>query len=227
MADLPLKIAILASGSGTNAQAIIESIERGSLNAEISVIIANNPNAGVLTRAQAAGVPSLLLDHRKYVDRVAHDRAIMEALSAHPCQYLIMAGYMRLLSHVFLESWQDRILNIHPALLPSFPGTRGIRDAIEYGVRLTGPTVHFVVEKMDAGPIIIQGAMPVENDAPEAEIAASIHEMEHRIYPQAIQWLAEGRLRLEQGRVVLTPDKKRKKVVWPNRLVSPPLEEGF
>lgn len=227
MAEQPLKIAILASGSGTNAQAIIESIKRGSLNAEISVIIANNPNAGVLARAQAAGVPSLLVDHRKYADRAAHDKAIMEALSAYPCQYLIMAGYMRLLSHVFFENWKDRILNIHPALLPSFPGTCGIRDAIEYGVKLTGPTVHFAVEKMDAGPVIIQGAMPVESGVPEAEIAASIHEIEHRIYPQAIQWLAEDRLRLEQGRVILTPDKKRKKVAWPNRLVSPSLEEGF
>lgn len=227
MADQPLKIAILASGGGTNAQAIIDSIAAGKLNASVSVIISNNPEAGVLSRARAAGIPALALDHREFPERIEHDRAIMAALSEHACEYIILAGYMRLLSHVFFECWQNRILNIHPALLPSFPGISGIRDAMAYGVKLTGPTVHFVIEKMDAGPIIIQGAMPVARGCSEEELAAGIHEIEHRIYPQAIQWLAEGRLALEGNRVALAPKPGQKKIHWPNRLIYPPLEEGF
>lgn len=227
MAKSALKIAILASGNGTNAQAIMDSIGAGRLNAAISVIIANNPEAGVLERAERAGVPSLALDHRNFANREAHDRAILAALSQSGCQCVVLAGYMRLLSHIFFDSWANRILNIHPALLPSFPGTSGIRDALAYGVKLTGPTVHFVVEKMDAGPIIIQGAMPVDDAGTAEEISAGIHEIEHRIYPQAIQWLAEGRLSLEGRRVILAPDNQKKKIHWENHLIYPPLEEGF
>lgn len=220
----PIRIAILASGSGTNAQAIIERIREGSLNAKVSMLIANNPGAFVLERAEQAQIPAKLIDHRAYASREEHEKAVLEALEASGCEYVVLAGYMRILSPFFLKSWQGKVLNIHPALLPAFPGAHAVADALAYGVKLLGPTVHFVTEQMDAGPIIIQAAFPTSD---EETTLALLHGLEHRIYPQAIQWLAEKRLRLKNGRVVLKEAKKPLARLPEGVVISPTLEEGF
>lgn len=225
MAANRIKLAILASGNGSNAQAIMDRIKQGCLDAEICLIISNNPDAGVLERAASAGIPHLLLNHRNFSSRETHDFAILEELEKSGCEWVILAGYMRLLSRPFLDRFRHRILNIHPALLPSFPGTHGVGDAISYGVKITGPTVHFVEELMDTGPVVIQGAFAMDALLGEAEILEKMHALEHEIYPQAIQWLAEKRLIIQEGKTLLKPDNRKRKRYLPGVLVSPPLEE--
>lgn len=224
---MPLKIAILASGSGTNAQAMIDKAAAGVLDVDIRLIVSNRPGAGVLERAARAGVPSLVLDHTEYPDREAHEAAVVEALKASGADYIVLAGYMRLLTPMFLEPFAGRVLNIHPALLPSFPGTHGVADALAYGVKLTGCSVHFVEEEMDAGPLIIQAAVPVNAGEPLDALMPRIHALEHRIYPQALQWLAEGRIRREGRQVYLAPGSAKTLRPDGDWLVWPPLEEGF
>ena len=224
---MPLKIAILASGGGTNAQAMIDKAAAGVLDVNIRLIVSNRPGAGVLERARKAGVPCMVLDHQAYPDREAHERAVVEALKASGADYVVLAGYMRLLTPVFLEPFAGRVLNIHPALLPSFPGTHGGADALAYGVKLTGCSVHFVEEEMDAGPLIIQAAVPVNAGEPLETLMPRIHRMEHRIYPQALQWLAEGRIRREGRQVFLAPGSAKPLRPDGDWFVWPPLEEGF
>ena len=224
---MPLKIAILASGNGTNAQAMLDKAAAGILDVDIRLVLANRPGAGVLDRARKAGVPCALLDHTDYPSRAAHDAAMVEALTASGARFIVLAGYMRLLTPVFLGAFEGRILNIHPALLPSFPGTHGGADALAYGVKLTGCSVHFVEEEMDAGPLIIQAAVPVNAGEPLDVLMQRIHAMEHRIYPQALQWLANGRIRKEGRQVFLAPGSARTVRPDGDWLVWPPLEEGF
>ena len=224
---MPLKIAILASGSGTNAQAMLDKAAAGVLDVDIRLILSNRPGAGVLERARKAGVACVVLDHTEYSTREAHEAAVVEALKASGADYIVLAGYMRLLTPVFLEPFAGRVLNIHPALLPSFPGTHGGADALAYGVKLTGCSVHFVEEEMDAGPLIIQAAVPVNAGEPLETLMPRIHALEHRIYPQALQWLAEGRIRREGRQVVLAPGSARPLRPDGDFFVWPPLEEGF
>ena len=224
---MPLKIAILASGVGSNAQAIIDKINAGVLDAEISIIVSNKPDAPVLEKARMAGLPHDIVNNRAFPDRSSFDHALVDVVAKAGCDYVVLAGYMLLLTPYFLNSFSGNVINIHPALLPAFPGTAGAKSALEYGVKISGPSVHFVEEQVDSGPLIIQGAVPVIAGEPLANLQKRIHEMEHRIYPQAIQWLAEGRIS-RQGRTVLLADSPKKKVVpQDNWLVWPPLEEGF
>lgn len=221
------KIAILASGNGSNAQAIMDRAASGALRARVSLVIANRPGAHVLERAANAGVPHLLLDHRQYAGRESYDRALAAAVMRSGADAVALAGYMRLLGGVFLETFGKPVLNLHPALLPCFPGLHGAADALAYGVKITGPSVHFVDEGMDTGPLIIQAATGVVAGEPLESLQARIHMLEHRIYPQALQWLAEGRLETRGRSVFLSAGSARKLPQEQAFFAWPELEEGF
>ncbi|MEO0458877.1 MAG: phosphoribosylglycinamide formyltransferase [Cyanobacteria bacterium P01_A01_bin.114] len=187
----PVRLGILASGSGSNFEAIAKAIDQGSLNAKITVLIYNNPNAKVAARAARRKIPSVLLNHRDFASREALDDAIITTLRSHSADWVIMAGWMRRVTAVLINAFCDRILNIHPSLLPSFPGIYAIEQAIAAGVKITGCTVHYVRLTVDSGPIILQAAVPVlANDTP-ARLQARIQAQEHRIYPAAIQMAAQ------------------------------------
>ena len=224
---MPLNIAILASGSGSNAQAIIDKAAAGFLDVNVCCIICNRPGAGVIERAAKAGIACVVLDHKAYPDRESYDRAVVQHLQKYDARLVVLAGYMRLLSPVFLDAFSGRVINIHPALLPSFPGVHGGADALEYGVRISGCTVHFVEEKMDGGPVIIQAAVPVNPGEEVDDLMQRIHAMEHRIYPQAIQWLAQNRISVWGREVHVAPGSAVATVPDGQWLVYPPLEEGF
>jgi phosphoribosylglycinamide formyltransferase-1 len=214
-----LRIGALASGGGSNLQSIIDSCGDGSLAAEVVLVLSNNPEAGALNRAVQAGIPALCIDHRRYASREEYDRAMVAALQEAGVELVVLAGFMRLLSADFLEAFSGRIMNIHPALLPAFPGLHVQRKALEYGARFAGCTVHFVDGGVDTGPIIIQAVVPVLDDDTEASLSARILQQEHRIYPRAIQLFAEGRLRIEGRRVRVEPPGPPST----GALVNPPL----
>ena len=230
---MPLNIAVIASGDGSNFQAIVEKARAGLLDAVVRVVICNRPGAGVIARAKALGIPCALLDHEdksRFSDRSGFDRAMVDAIRQHGADWVALAGYMRVLAPEFLDAFPGRVLNIHPALLPSFPGPRGCADALAYGVKIVGTTVHFVEEKIDSGPVIIQAAIPVSAGDTLSSITQRIHELEHRIYPQALQWIATGRLTRMGGNnriITIRPDASIRKREEPCCLISPPLEEGF
>lgn len=194
-------IGVLISGSGTNLQSIIDAIEARKLDARIAVVVSNRADAYGLVRAANHGIPTEVLDHKKFSSREAYDEAVVDMLRARNVELAILAGFMRLLSPVFVKAYSNRIMNIHPALLPSFPGLHVQKKAVEHGVRFSGCTVHFVNEECDEGPIIIQAVVPVFPDDTEETLAARILEQEHRIYPRAIQLYSEGRLRVEGRKV--------------------------
>jgi phosphoribosylglycinamide formyltransferase-1 len=170
-----------------------------------------------------------MIDHAREPDRESYDRSLVAALKEAQAELIVMAGYMRLVTPFFLNSFPGRVINIHPSLLPSFPGVRGAADALEYGVRLAGCTVHFVDEIMDHGPVIIQAAVPVNPDDDRDALQTRIHALEHRIYPQAVQWLAEKRVQVEGRRVRILPATTPRPAVTPDGswLAWPPLEEPF
>ena len=224
---MPLNIAVLASGSGTNAQAMMDKAAAGLLDVNIVLIVCNRPGAGVIARAEKAGIPCRVLDHKAFPDRESFDMRVAGELRRAGADLVVLAGYMRLLSRAFLQAFQGRVINLHPALLPSFPGVHGGADALDYGVKISGCTVHFVEEEMDSGPVIIQAAVPVNAGEGEASLMARIHAMEHRVFPQAVQWLAQGRIRLEGRQVRLAPGAARLAPRDGDWLVWPPLEEGF
>src|SRR6185436_4520563 len=198
-----LPIAVLISGSGTNLQSIIDAIAANRLDAKIEVVLSNRADAFGLVRAKNHGIPSEVLDHKSFPSREAYDQAIVDLLRARGVQLVALAGFMRLLSPVFVAAFSNRIMNIHPALLPSFPGLHVQKKTLEHGVRFSGCTVHFVNEECDEGPIIIQAVVPVFPDDNGERLAARILEQEHRIYPRAIQLFAEGRLRVVGRKVVV------------------------
>jgi phosphoribosylglycinamide formyltransferase-1 len=197
----PLPVGILASGSGTNLQAIIDAIEDGQVPAEIRVVVCNRPQAKALERAERHGLPVEVVDHKAYPSREAFDERVVEVLREKEVELVCLAGFDRLLSPVFIRAFPERILNIHPALLPSFPGLHAQRQALEYGVRIAGCSVHIVDEKTDHGPIVIQAAVPVYSDDSLDSLTERILAEEHRIYPEAICLFAEGRIRVEGRRV--------------------------
>jgi len=197
-----LRLGVLISGSGTNLQAIIDAIGRRELDAEIRLVISNRADAYGLQRARQVGVRTLVLDHRGFPSREAYDTQLLAELTTADVELVILAGFMRLLSSVMLRAFPNRIMNIHPALLPSFPGLHVQKAAVEYGVRFSGCTVFFVSEGVDDGPIIIQAVVPVYPDDSEETLAARILAQEHRIYPRAIALFQEGRLEVS-GRQVL------------------------
>ena len=213
-------IGVLISGSGTNLQAIIDAIETKELDAKIQVVLSNRIDAYGLMRAKKHGIPVEVLDHKRFSNREAFDQAVVDILRTREVELVVLAGFMRLLSPVFVAAYSNRIMNIHPALLPAFPGLHVQKKAVEHGVRFSGCTVHFVNEECDEGPIIIQAVVPVFPEDTEKSLASRILEQEHRIYPRAIQLYSEGRLRIE-GRKVFVDDLAREE----NQvLVQPPLK---
>ena len=224
---MTLRLGILASGSGTNAQAMIDAAETGKLDADIRIIIANRPGAPVLERAAKHGIAHLCLDHKTFPDRETFDLRMVKELLAAGVDTVALAGYMRLVTPTFLDAFPNRVLNIHPAVLPAFPGTHGARDAWTYGAKFSGCTVHVVDPVMDGGPIVIQATLPVRQDEDDEALLNRIHVFEHRIYVQALGGLAEGRLHLEGRRMLLTPASRPLAPQPELALVWPPLEEGF
>ncbi len=197
----PLPLGVLASGSGTNLQAIIDGIETGRIPAEIRLVVCNRPNAKAVERAKRHDLPLEIVDHRSFPSREAFDEHVVGLLRDRGAELVCLAGFDRLLSPPFIHAFPERILNIHPALLPAFPGLNAQRQALEYGVRIAGATVHIVDEKTDHGPIIIQAAVPVYSDDSVGTLTERILAEEHRIYSEAICLFAEGRVRIEGRRV--------------------------
>jgi phosphoribosylglycinamide formyltransferase 1 len=212
-------IGVLVSGSGSNLQSLIDHIESGTLDSEIKIVISNNPNAYALERCRKHKILSAVVDHHRYASREDFDRRIIEIMVAAGVELVVMAGFMRILSSAFFRAFPMRIMNIHPALLPAFPGTHVQQKAVDYGVKFSGCTVHFAEEGIDSGPIIIQSVVPVYEDDTGETLAARILKEEHRIYPQAIQYYAEGRIEI-QGRKVKIKSGNR---VPGNAIYNPPL----
>ena len=213
-----LRLGVLASGSGSNLQAIIDRCADRSIDAEIVLVLSNVPGAGALVRAEQAGIATALIDHRTFAERVDFDRAVVAALQTAGVDLVVLAGFMRLITAPFIAAFPERIINIHPALLPAFPGLHVQRKALEAGARFSGCTVHFVDGGVDTGPIIIQAVVPILDDDSEESLSARILVQEHQIYPRAIQLIAEGRLRIE-GRRVRIADA----AVVEGFMVNPPL----
>ena len=202
----PLKIGVLISGSGTNLQAIIDRIADGLLNAEVALVVSSRPGVRGIERAREAGLPVLVMEKSEYAEPEAADAKIASALKEAGCEYVIMAGYMRMVRKPLLEAYPGRIVNLHPALLPSFKGAHAIQDAFDYGVKVTGVTVHFADDKYDCGPIIAQRALTVEEGWDVDELEAHIHEIEHELYPEVVGLLAAGRVHVgENGKVSVDP----------------------
>ncbi|HKN85244.1 MAG TPA: phosphoribosylglycinamide formyltransferase [Nitrospiraceae bacterium] len=200
-----LRLGVLASGRGSNLQALIDGIEAGAVQARIAVVISNKKDAQAIERARAHGVPDVFLDPKPYASlcdkREAYDRGVLDILRKYDVDLVLLAGYMKIVTPVLIDAYRNRMMNIHPSLLPSFPGLDVQKQALEWGVKVAGCTVHFVTEGVDEGPIILQAAVPVlERDSPEA-LAARILIEEHKLYPRAVQLYAEGRLHVEGRRV--------------------------
>ena len=211
MKPSPFVLGVLVSGSGTNLQAILDAIAAETLQAKVGVVISNVATAKALERAKAARVPAIVVDHKAFASRAAFDAAIVEVLQAHDVDCVVLAGFMRIVTPTVLDAYPNRVVNVHPALLPAFPGVNAQRQALEYGVAVSGCTVHFVDAGTDTGPIIAQAAVPVLEGDDEAALVARILQKEHELLPTVLQWIAEGRVVVEQ------PEGKR-----PRARVLPP-----
>ncbi len=206
-----LRVGVLVSGTGTNLQALIDACRAGEVPAEIAVVISNVPGAYALERARRAGIPAVVHDHRRFPTREAFEQALRDSLLAHRVELVCLAGFLRILSPGFVRAFAGRIMNIHPALLPAFGGKgmygdRVHRAVLASGARLSGCTVHFVTEVPDAGPIILQAAVPVLDDDTPETLASRVRREECRLYPEAVRLFAEGRLRIEGNRVRILPE---------------------
>jgi phosphoribosylglycinamide formyltransferase 1 len=218
-APAPARLGVLASGSGSNLQSLLDACASGRLHAQVVSLVCNVPGARCLERARAAGVPATLLPHKQFASREAYDEAVVAELRAKKVELVCLAGFMRLVTPVLLRAFPDRVLNIHPSLLPSFPGLHAARQALRAGVRLAGCTVHFVDEGTDTGPVIVQAAVPILDGDTEESLQARIQVQEHLAYPRAVELVASGQLRLEA-------DGARRRVRWlgsPIDLVAPSL----
>jgi phosphoribosylglycinamide formyltransferase 1 len=196
-----LRIGVLVSGRGSNLQAIIDAIQTGALSAVVAVVISDTPGAGAIKKAENYGIPFVVIERNQYEGRAAFEAAIVQAVEDHQAEVLALAGFMRILSGGFISRFPQRIVNIHPALLPAFPGLDAQAQALAYGVKVAGCTVHFVDEGTDTGPIILQEAVPIWENDTEETLAQRILAAEHKTYPRALQLLAEGRLAVEGRRV--------------------------
>ena len=215
-----LKIGVLASGRGSNFQAIIDSIETGYIQARINLLITDNPKAFSIERAAKHGIESLVMLPKKYASRDEYFTAVASELKSRGVGLVVLAGFMRIVGRPLLEAYPNRVMNIHPALLPSFPGLHGQKQANDYGVKISGCTVHFVDEGMDTGPIIIQAAVPAKDDDTEESLSERILKFEHKIFPEAIKLFAEGRIEVRGRKTVI------KGAVFDDRpLINPPLGE--
>jgi phosphoribosylglycinamide formyltransferase-1 len=203
-------IGVLISGRGSNLQALIEADRDGRLGGHVRVVIANRAEAPGLVRAQAAGIEALVMPHGDYLSREAFDAALAAALTARGVRLVCLAGFMRLIGRTFCDAFPHAILNIHPALLPAFPGKDAVGQALRHGARVSGATVHFVTPELDAGPIVMQHAVPVKDDDTADSLAARILAVEHRLYPEAVRRVLEDDWRIDGRRVVFgTPSEKR------------------
>ena len=200
------KIGVLISGRGSNMMSILDACERGDINGDVVVVISNKANAEGLQKAAERGAEALAVSHRDFPDRELFDRAVVEKLEKREVNLVCLAGFMRLLSPWFVSRFRNRVMNIHPALLPSFPGLHGQKQAVDHGVKISGATVHFVDEKLDHGPIIIQRAVEVRDDDSEDSLAERILKIEHQIYTEAVKHFCADRLHVE-GRKVFIHDK--------------------
>ena len=196
-----MNIAVFCSGNGSNFQAIANSVKNGEIKAKIALIVCDNPQAFALKRAEKLGIRSLLVEGKKFQSRDEYEAEIIKNLEKENIELICLAGYMRIVSPSLVQRYSNKILNIHPALLPSFKGTQGIKDALDYGVKVSGVTVHFVNDKMDQGPIILQEALEIKDDDTEKSLAERIHQIEHKLYPQALRLFVEGRLEIEGRKV--------------------------
>jgi len=208
---IALRLAVLASGRGSNLQAVIDAIEAGTVQSKIVAVISNKKEAPALERARRQGLPAIFVDPKPYSgrpdSREAYDRELLDVLRQHDVELVLLAGYMKIVTTALVEAFANRMMNIHPSLLPSFPGLDVQKKAIEWGCKLAGCTVHFVTEGVDEGPIILQAAVPIFDDDTPDTLSARILEQEHKIYPRAVQLFAEGRLRIEGRRVFIEAGK--------------------
>lgn len=195
------KLGVLVSGRGTNLQSIIDQIESGSIPAEVALLISNKKNAPALERGRKAGIKSVYVNPKDYPDRSTYDAHLVKLLMEHEVDLICLAGYMRILTSGFIRAFKEKIINIHPSLLPSFPGLNVQQQAIDHGVKFSGCTVHFVEEEVDTGPIILQAVVPVQDDDTAETLAARILQEEHKIYPEAVRLIAENRIRIAGRRV--------------------------
>ena len=191
---MALNLGVLVSGNGTNLQAILDAVASGELDARVRCVVSNKREAFALERARKAGVPAIALAHKEYATREAFDEAVLAALREHGVEWVVLAGFMRVLTPVFLRSFAGRVVNVHPALLPAFPGVNAVAQALAHGVRVSGCTVHFVDEGVDSGPIIAQRAVPVLDGDDEASLAARIHAAEHELFVAVLADIAAGRV---------------------------------
>lgn len=197
----PLRVGVLASGRGSNLQAILDAARAPDYPARVVIVISDREMAAALERARAAGVEALFLDPKGFGDREAFDRRVVQELEARGVELVCNAGYLRILSPAFVRAFAGRAINIHPALLPAFPGLHAQRQALAAGVKIAGVTVHFVDEGVDTGPIVAQASVPVHDDDTEESLAARILGEEHRLYPEVVRWIADGRVTIEGRRV--------------------------
>jgi phosphoribosylglycinamide formyltransferase-1 len=216
-----LNLGVLVSGSGSNLQSIIDNIENGKLDASIGVVISNVSDAYALERAKKHNIGTAVIDHSNFSSREEFDSGVADILISHSVDLIIMAGFMRILSPLFLKTFPGRIMNIHPALLPSFQGLHSQERAFNYGVKFTGCTVHFADEGVDTGPIIIQAVVPIYDNDTADTVQQRILKEEHRIYPQAIQFYAEGRIKIQDRKVIISNRKHLEEIP----LHNPPLEK--
>lgn len=214
-----LSIGVLASGRGSNFQSIIDAVESGSLKAKIALLVTDNPNAFAVERARKHGIEPLIMVPNQYGTRNDYYKAVVQELRIREVGLVVLAGFMRIIGKPLIEAYRDRVMNIHPALLPSFPGLHGQKQAQDYGVRISGCTVHFVDEGMDTGPIIIQAAVPVSYEDTEESLSERILKLEHKIFPEAIRLFSEGRLEVIGRKVKIAGAAPDKSV-----LVFPPLD---
>ncbi len=199
-----IKLGVLCSGRGSDLQSIIDAIKNKKLNAEIAVVLTDKPNVLALQRAENAGIKNICIDRKNFTGKNDFESAILKELKAAQVDLVILAGFMRILSANFVHEYENKIMNIHPALLPSFPGAHAHRDALNYGVKISGCTVHFVDEGTDSGPIIMQAAVEVKDDDTEESLENRVLEQEHIIYPKAIQLYVEGKLKIVGRKVLIT-----------------------
>lgn len=208
MTVAPAPIVVLISGRGSNLQAIIDAIRAGALPVSIARVISNTPQASGLALAHAAGIPVDVIDHRAFATREAFEQALIAAIDGADPRLVVLAGFMRILGRDFIGHYQGRLLNIHPSLLPALPGLNTHARALAAGAREHGASVHFVTEQVDGGPVILQARVPVVGDDTAESLAARVLEQEHRIYPEAIRWVLEGRVHLQDGRAVFGPARE-------------------
>jgi phosphoribosylglycinamide formyltransferase-1 len=198
-----INIGVLISGRGSNLQAIIDASEKGDIPAKVAVVVSNNPKAHGLERAKKHNIPTAVFDPKAFSDKNIYELEIVKTLKKKKVELICLAGYMRIVGPVLLEHFYGKMINIHPSLLPSFPGLHAQKQALEHGAKVSGVTVHFVDEGCDTGPIILQTAVPVLDDDTEEDLSDRILEQEHKIYPEAIKLFAEGKLKIEGRRVII------------------------